>query len=130
MEVRRDSPDEQSAVVTGEHSIFSLKNEPEGGSEATDRRASLFGVGFGVCIHKTVVVAVGMWESRRDFQGRWEERETWVWFSAPSMARHFHSAVLARSITYAESAPILRNSSFLASRISRAASVSDCCWAR
>src|SRR6266568_4582090 len=38
-----------------------------------------------------VVGAVGMWESRSDFQGLWEARETWVWFSSLSIARHFHS---------------------------------------
>jgi hypothetical protein len=32
-----------------------------------------------------------MWESRSDFQGLWEERETAVWFSSLSIARHFHS---------------------------------------
>src|ERR1700693_5535302 len=34
--------------------------------------------------------AVGMWESRSDFQGLWEERETRFWFSSLSIARHFH----------------------------------------
>src|ERR1700694_4966786 len=40
-----------------------------------------------------------MWESRSDFQGRWEERETWVWFSALSTARHFHSTESRLSFT-------------------------------
>ena len=38
-----------------------------------------------------VVGAVGMWESRSDFQGRWETRETCLWFSSFPTARHFHS---------------------------------------
>src|SRR5437868_7467365 len=37
-----------------------------------------------------IVVRVGMWESRSDFQGRWEAWESWVWISTPSTARHFH----------------------------------------
>src|SRR5258708_22220335 len=32
-----------------------------------------------------------MWESRSDFQGLWEGRATWFWFSSLSIARHFHS---------------------------------------
>ena len=31
-----------------------------------------------------------MWESRSDFQGRWEGWKTWVWFSRLSTDRHFH----------------------------------------
>src|SRR5215212_7040288 len=45
----------------------------------------------------TVVAAVGMWESRSDFQGRWAPRETWCWFSWASTARHFHSRLSCRS---------------------------------
>ena len=33
-----------------------------------------------------------MWESRSDFQGRWEEWKTWVWFSRLSTDRHFHGS--------------------------------------
>jgi hypothetical protein len=35
------------------------------------------------------VGAVGMWESRSDFQGRWETKETWVWFSSFFTRRSF-----------------------------------------
>ena len=38
-----------------------------------------------------VVEAVGMWESRSDFQGRWETEETDFGFPPFSSARHFHS---------------------------------------
>lgn len=38
-----------------------------------------------------VVEAVGMWESRSDFQGRWERWETATQFATASTARHFHS---------------------------------------
>ena len=31
-----------------------------------------------------------MWESRSDFQGRWEEWKTCLWFSRLSTGRHFH----------------------------------------
>ena len=44
-------------------------------------------------LYKEVVVgAVGMWESRSDFQGRWEEWKTWGWFSRLSTDRHFHGS--------------------------------------
>jgi len=33
---------------------------------------------------------VGMWESRSDFQGRWEGWKTCLWFSRLSTDRHFH----------------------------------------
>src|ERR1700733_5333773 len=36
------------------------------------------------------IEAVEMWESRSDFQGRWEGWKTWVWFSRLSTDRHFH----------------------------------------
>src|ERR1700758_4403679 len=72
---------------------------------------------------KPVVGAVGMWESRSDLQGLWEGRETWVWFSSLSIARHFHSPPRFHH------ALCLRcrraNSLRLASRISVAAWVSD-----
>ena len=85
-------------------SIFSSKNEPEGGSEAIRRQASFLfwfvrekpepwesgNPVFGFPLFHGVVGAVGMWESRSDFQGRWEERHTWGWFSSLSTARHFH----------------------------------------
>jgi hypothetical protein len=64
-------------------SIFSLKDEPEGSGEWG---SFLFIVSKGI-----VVEAVGMWESRSDFQGRWKGRETWVWFCSLSTDRHLHS---------------------------------------
>ncbi len=33
---------------------------------------------------------MGMWESRSDFQGRWEGWKTCLWFSRLSTDRHFH----------------------------------------
>jgi hypothetical protein len=33
-----------------------------------------------------------MWESRSDFQGLWEGRETWFWFPSLSIARHFQGS--------------------------------------
>ena len=36
------------------------------------------------------VAAVGMWESRSDFQGLWARRKTCLWFSSASTDRHFH----------------------------------------
>src|ERR1700730_6816902 len=42
----------------------------------------------------------GLWEwgnRESDFQGLWEARETWVWFSALSIARHFHSPPVVSS---------------------------------
>jgi hypothetical protein len=41
-----------------------------------------------------VAKAVVMWESRRDFQGRWEEWKTCCWFSRLSTGRHFHRLLL------------------------------------
>src|SRR5258708_39846960 len=58
------------------------------GSEAIRGGVSFLGC---FCNIKTGGRAVGMWESRSDFQGLWEARETWVWFSSLSIARHFHS---------------------------------------
>jgi hypothetical protein len=74
------------------------------GSEAIRRQASFLGFGFERGNSKVgkwetwvwfstfprPAGAVGMWESRSDFQGLWEERETWVRFSSLSIARHFH----------------------------------------
>jgi hypothetical protein len=37
---------------------------------------------------------VGMWESRSDFQGRWEGWKTCLWFSRLSTDRHFHGFLL------------------------------------
>jgi hypothetical protein len=38
-----------------------------------------------------------MWESRSDFQGRWEGWKTWVWFSRLSTDRHFHGLAAVSS---------------------------------
>lgn len=37
-----------------------------------------------------IVEVVGMWESRRDFRGRWKGWKTCSWFSRLSTGRHFH----------------------------------------
>lgn len=42
-----------------------------------------------------------MWKSLGDFQGRWEEWETGVWFSTLSTARHFHSLRLRQRLRIA-----------------------------
>ena len=69
-------------------SIFSSKDEPERGGGLWCRWAPFW---IGMEGERIVVGAVGMWESRSDFQGRWETRETCFWFSSFSIARHFHS---------------------------------------
>jgi hypothetical protein len=40
-----------------------------------------------------VIQAVGMWESRSDFHGRWEGWKTGIWFSWLSTGRHFHGSI-------------------------------------
>jgi len=81
----------------------------------------LSGIGFEG--KRIVVGAVGMWESRSDFQGRWETRETCFWFSSFSIARHFHSPLLAFQRGVFAPAK-LANSLLLACCICRAAAVS------
>lgn len=51
--------------------------------------------GFGSKGRTAVAEAVGMWKSRRDFQGRWKGWETCSWFSNLSTDRHFHSLLLS-----------------------------------
>src|SRR6185503_4394115 len=43
-----------------------------------------------------------MWESRRDFQGRWEEWKTCCWFSRLSTGRHFHRLLLFARRSFAK----------------------------
>ena len=76
----------KSDIFSFRKSIFSLKNEPGGGSEAIRRQASFLGVClrerrqqvgkletcFWFSTFPRVAGAVGMWESRSDFQGLWE----------------------------------------------------------
>jgi hypothetical protein len=51
-----------------------LKNEPEGGSEAIRRQGSFLEFGFLRFRDTNTAGAVGMWESRNDFQGLWETK--------------------------------------------------------
>src|SRR5579871_3805946 len=44
------------------------------------------------------VGAVGMWESRSDFQGLWARWKTCFWFSTASTDRHFHGPPITRSV--------------------------------
>jgi hypothetical protein len=92
-------------------SIFSLKNEPEGGSEAIRRRVPFLvlvlergqQVGkwetcFWFSTFPRVAEAVGMWESRSDFQGLWQTTENlglvFLVFHAPVIS-------LASAVLYA-----------------------------
>ena len=85
-------------------------------------------LGIGLERERIVVGAVGMWESRSDFQGRWETRETRFWFSSFPIARHFHSpSAVARRGLLAEAKRA--NSLLLACCIRRAAAVSLSSWA-
>jgi hypothetical protein len=72
---------------------------------------------------ETIVGAVGMWKSRSDFQGQWEDRETVVWFFSLPTARHFHSAAVC--FFHALRLRIVAHNWRLAACMSRAASVSD-----
>ena len=83
---------------------------------------------FRFCFHKELIIgAVGMWESRSDFQGRWERRETWFWFSSFSTARHFHGAPRFHALWRFWRK--LRNNFRLATCMRCAASVSLCAFA-
>ena len=55
-----------------------------------DREYNAEGKDLFLWLGKQESCAVGMWESRSDFQGRWEGWKTWGWFSRLSTDRHFH----------------------------------------
>jgi len=98
----------------------------DGGSEALRLLLGFLVLIFGK--GRIVVGVVEMWESRSDFQGRWETRETWFWFSWFSTARHFHKPLGA--VQHGVFAvPKLANSFCLACCIRRAAAVSLSAWA-
>ena len=87
------------AVIYHQYSIFQLKDEPEGRRDNRDQGRAPFYDSVSVVRRpdkRLVVEAVGMWKSPGDFQGRWEERKTGVWFSALSTARHFHGPSFPR----------------------------------
>src|ERR1700728_2034627 len=88
----------------GPRSIFSLNDEPEGGSEATRRKGLLswliglreqpvgkWETCFRFSTFPRRAGAVGMWESRSDFRGLWETKGNlglvFLVFHGPSFPR-------------------------------------------
>src|SRR5205807_2076579 len=61
---------------------------------AEPRESGKSAVGFALSLG--AAGAVGMWESRSDFQGRWKGWKTCIWFSRLSTDRHFHSLARLR----------------------------------
>ena len=68
------------------HIVYQSIDQP-GNLYQCDREYNAEGKDLFLWLGKQESCAVGMWESRSDFQGRWEGWKTWGWVSRLSTER-------------------------------------------